>query len=107
MADANHHISEVASSIASPGPEVFTLKHSALLALLLMKELHLGESSPSRSHHHAVISMLARDDPTGQVSGGKPLPNNMSVSCYYVQDLQQVLWAKAEGIERWTCQKRL
>ena len=26
----------------------------------------------------------------------------MSVSWYDVQDLQQVLWAKAEGIERWT-----
>ena len=29
-------------------------------------------------------------------------PNNMPVSWYDVQDVQQVLWAKAEGIERRT-----
>ena len=32
-----------------------------------------------------------------------PKPNNMPVSWYDVQDLQQVLWAKAEGIERRAC----
>ena len=46
--------------------------------------------------------MQATDGPTGQVPGAKPSPNNMPVSWYDVQDPQQVLWAKAEGIERRT-----
>ena len=79
-----------------------TLKHSAFLAQLLMDEVDLGESTHSGSHDHAVFSMQATDGPTGQVPGAKPSPNNMPVSWYDVQDLQQVLWAKAEGIERRT-----
>ena len=46
--------------------------------------------------------MQATDGPTRQVPGAKPSPNNMPVSWYDVQDLQQVLWAKAEGIEQHT-----
>ena len=80
-----------------------TLKHSAFLAQLLMDEVDLGESTHSGSHDHAVFSMQATDGPTGQVPGAKPSPNNMTVSWYDVQDLQQFLWAKAEGIERRTC----
>ena len=34
--------------------------------------------------------------------GAKLSPNNMTLPWYDVQDLQQVLWAKAEGIERRT-----
>ena len=40
--------------------------------------------------------------PTGQVPKAKPSHNNMPVSWYDLQDLQQVPWAKAEGIERYT-----
>ena len=46
--------------------------------------------------------MRATDGPSGQVPGAKPSPNNMPVSWYDVRELQQVLWAKTEGIERWT-----
>ena len=46
--------------------------------------------------------MQATDGPTGQVPSAKPSPDNMPVSWYDVQDLQQVLWAKAEGIEQRT-----
>ena len=46
--------------------------------------------------------MQATDGPTGQVPGAKPSPNNMPVSWYDLQDLKQVLWAKAEGIEQST-----
>ena len=60
------------------------MKHSVFLVQLLMDEVDLGEST------------------RGQVPGAKPSPNNMPVSWYDVQDLQQVLWAKAEGIERRT-----
>ena len=80
-----------------------TLKHSAFLAQLLMDEVDLDESTHDWSNDHAVFSMQATDGPTGQVPGAKLSPNNMLVSWYDVQDLQQVLWAKAEGIERQTC----
>ena len=80
-----------------------TLKHSAFLAQLLMDEVDLGESTHGGSHDHAVFSMQATDGPTGQVPGAKPSVNNMLVSWYDVQHLQQVLWAKAGGIERQTC----
>ena len=49
-----------------------------------------------------MFSMRATDGPTGQVPGARPSPNNMPSSWYDVQDLQQVLWAKAEGMERHT-----
>ena len=46
--------------------------------------------------------MQATDGPTGQLPGAKLSANEMPVSCYDVQDLQQVLWAKSESIERQT-----
>ena len=77
-----------------------TLKHSAFLAQLLMEEVDLGESTHGGSHDHPVFSMQAKDGPTGQVHGAEPSPNNMPVCWYHVQGLQQVLWAKAEGIKQ-------
>ena len=79
-----------------------TLKHSAFPAQLLMEEVDLGESAPEGSNDHAVLSMRATDGSSGQVPGAKPSPNNMPVSWYDVRELQQVLWAKAEGIEQRT-----
>ena len=73
---------------------MLTLKHSAFLAQLLMDDMDLGDQ--------AVLSMQATDGPTGQVPGPKTSPNNTPVSWYDVQDLQQVLWAEAQGIERRT-----
>ena len=99
MADADDRLSDIASAIPPVDPEVVTLKHSAFLAQLLMDEVDLGESTHGGSHDHAVFSMQATDGPTGQVPGAKPSPKNMPVSWYDVQDVQQVLWAKAEGIE--------
>ena len=81
---------------------MLTLKHSAFLAQLLMHEVNLRESTHGGSHDHAVFSVHATDGPTGQVPGPKPSPDNMPVFWYDVQDLQQVLWARAEGIERQT-----
>ena len=102
LADAGHHLSTLASAIPLVDPEMVTLKHSAFLAGLLMDEVDLGASTHSGSHDHAVFSMQATDGPTGQVPLVKPSANNMLVSLYDVQDLQQVLWAKAEGIGRRT-----
>ena len=102
LADADNCLSDIASAIPPVDPELLTLKHSAFLAHLLMDEMDLRASTHGGSHDHAVFSMQATDGPTCQVPGAKPSPNNMPVSWYDVQDLQQVLWAKAEGIERWT-----
>ena len=100
LADADDRLSDIASAIPPVDPEMVTLKHSAFLAQLLMDEVDLRESTHGRSPDHTVFSMHAADGPTGQVPGAKPSPNNMPVSWYNVQNLQQVLWAKAEGIER-------
>ena len=102
LADADDRLSDIASVIPPVHPEVVTLKHSAFLAQLLMEEVDLGESTPGGCHDHAVFSMRAEDGPTGQVPGAKPSPKHMPVSWYDVQGLQQVLWVKAEGIERRT-----
>ena len=102
MADADDRLSNIASVIPPVDAEMVTLKHSAFLAQLLMDEVDLGESTHGGSHDHAVFSMQTTDGPTGMVPGAKPSPNNMPVSWYDVQDLQQVLWAKAEGIEQRT-----
>ena len=82
--------------------ELLTLKHSAFLAQLLMEEVDLRKTTHGGSHDHAVFSMQATDGPTVQVPGRKPSPNNIPVSWYNAQDLQQVLWAKGEGIEQRT-----
>ena len=100
VADADDRLSDIASAIPPVDPEMVTLRHSAFLAQLLMDEVDLGQSPLGGSHDHTVFSMQASDGPTVQVPGAKPSPNNMPVSWYDVQDLQQVLWAKAEGIER-------
>ena len=103
LADVDERLSHIASAIPPVDPEVLTLKHSAFLVQLLIDEMDLSESPRGGSHDHAIFSMQATDGPTGQVPGAKPSLNNMPVSWYDVQDLQQVLWAKAEGIERRTC----
>ena len=102
LADADNHLSKIASAIPPVDPVVLTLKHSAFLAHLLMDEVDLGESTHGRSHDHVVLSMQATDGPTGQVPAAKPSPNNMPVSWYAGQELQQFVWAKAEGMERRT-----
>ena len=102
LADADDRLSDIASAIPPVDPEMVTLKHSAFLAQLLTDEVDLGESPHGESHDHAVFCMQATDGPTGQVSGAKPSPNNMPVSWYDVEDLRQVLLARAEGIERRT-----
>ena len=99
---ADDRLSDIASAVSPVDPEVLTLKHSAFLAQLLMDEVDLGESTHGGFHDHAVFSMNATDGPTSQVPGAKPSPNIMPVSWYDVRDLQQVPWAKAEGIGRRT-----
>ena len=100
FADADDHLSEIASAIPQVNPAVLTLKHNAFLAQLLKDEVDLGEPTPNGSHDYVVLSMRATDGPTGHLPGAKLSPKNMPVSWYDVQDLWQVLWAKAARIER-------
>ena len=76
-------------------PELLTLKHRAFVPQLLINEVDLSESAPGGSHGHAVFSMRGTYGSTGQVPAAKPSANNMPVLWYEVQDLQQVLWARA------------
>ena len=66
-ADADAHLSEIASSIPPVDLEVLTLKHRAFVAQLLLEGVDLGESTSGGSHDHAVLSMRAKDGPPGQV----------------------------------------
>ena len=91
LADGDDRLSDNASAVPPVDPEMVTLKHSAFLAQVLMDEVDLGESTHSGCHDHAVFSMQATDGLTGQVPGAKPSPNNVPVSWYDVQDIQQVL----------------
>ena len=102
LADADNSLSNIASAIPPVDLEVLTLKHSAFLAQLLMDEVDRGESTHGGSPDHGVFSMQATDGPTGQVPGAKPSSNNMPIYWYDVHDVQQVLCAKAEGIEQRT-----
>ena len=98
VADADEHLSEIASSVPPLDPEVLSLKHIAFLAQLVIEEVHLGPSTLGGSHDNAVFSIRATDSRTGQVPGAKPSANNMPAPWFDVHDLQQVLWAKAEGV---------
>ena len=98
LADADDHLSEIAVAIPPVNLEVLTLKHSAFIAQLLMDELDLGKSTLRGSQDHAVFSIRATDASTGQVLAAERSSNNMPVSWYHVQDLQQCLWAETEGI---------
>ena len=102
LADVDNRLSDTGSAIPPVDPEVLTLKHSAFLAQLLMDEVDLGESTHGGSHGHADFSMQATDSPTSQVVGTVHSPNNMPVSWYDVQDLQQFYRLRLRVIERRT-----
>ena len=104
MADADDHLSEIASAIPPVDPEVLTLKHSAFLAQLLLEEVDT-ESTDSTSDfcNPTVLTMKTSHEERGPPNGkgiAKPSPNNMSVSDCDVHSLRTMLWARAEGIER-------
>ena len=98
MIDVDDHLHEIASAIPSVDPEVLTLKNRAFLAQVLLEELD-PESTGAHSSDHNVQSMQFSDSPTGKFSSAKPPPNDMPISEHGVQELQKMLWPKAEGIE--------
>ena len=99
MADANDHLSEIATSIPPVNLDVLTIKHCAFLAQVFMEEVELGGPTLPGSDDNAVSSIRATDGLTGGVPGANSSPNNMPVSEHELQTLQQVLRAKAQGME--------
>ena len=79
VADADDHLSEIASSIPVVTPELLTMKQSAFVAQLFMEEVDL-EHTNDGSHDHALFLMWASDGFTGRGPGAQPSPNNMPVS---------------------------
>ena len=69
LADADDHLSEIASAIPPVDPEVLTLKHSAFLEQPLMDEVDLTEFTSGGSNDNAVFLMRPTDGPTGHVPG--------------------------------------
>ena len=69
-----------------------------LLAQLLILEVDLDFTEVG-SHDNNFFSVRASDGRTGKAPGAKTSPNNMPVSECDVQNLQQVLSAKAQGIK--------
>ena len=106
IADADDHLSEIASAIPPAEPGVLTLKHDAFLAQLLLEEVET-ESTESMSEfcNPTVLTMTPSQEERGPLSGkgtAKPSPNNMPMFDCYIHSLRSMLWARAEGIERAT-----
>ena len=83
----------------------FKLKHSAFLAQLLLDEVDEGSTSePASPVGKPVLHMqhTCSGEPVTQSPDDLPRPasNNMPLSEYDTQELQRLLYLRAEGIER-------
>ena len=106
VADADDHLSEIASAIPPVDPEVLTLRHNAFLAQLLLEEVDT-ESTDCTSGlcKPTVLTMKSSPGERIPLSGkgtAKPSPNNMPVFVCDIHILRSMLWARVEGIERAT-----
>ena len=101
MIDANDNLSEIPTAIPPMNADVLTVKRNAFLAQLLMEEVDLDSTSVA-SHDHTALRMRPSDGPTRKIPNAKPSPNNMTISERDAKNMQHVLRAKAEGIERRT-----
>ena len=103
--DAEDHLSEITSTIPPVDPAVLNLRHNAFLAQLLMEEVHTELYSDSSLESRPLLSMHKGSQSENENGGegsatAKPSPNNMPMSDHDVRELQALLLAKAEGIER-------
>ena len=103
--DADDQLSEIATSIPPVYPSCVHPKHSALLAQLLLEEVDREstseESSPVRKpvlHLQHACSGESAAQNTGALA--RPAANNMPLSEHDAQELGQMLYVRAEGIER-------
>ena len=100
--DADNQLSEIASSIPPVDPSCVELKHSAFLAQLLLEEVE-STSEPTSPVGKPVLHMLhtCSGEPVAQSPDAlaRPASNNMPLSEHDTQELQQLLYLRAEGIE--------
>ena len=103
--DADDQLSEITSSIPPVDPSCVELKHSAFLAQLMLEEVDLESTSEQTSHvgklvlhmQHTCSGEAVAQSPDALVP---PASNNMPLSEHDTQELQGLLYLRAEGIER-------
>ena len=103
--DADDQLSEIASTIPPVDPSCVDLKHSAFLAQLLLEEVDLESTSePASPVGKPVLHMhpMHTGEPVARSPDAleRPASNNMPLSEHDTQELGQLLYLKAEGIER-------
>ena len=103
--DADDQLSEIASTIPPVDPSCVELKHSAFLALVLLEEVDLESiSGPTSPVGKPVLHMnyMHSSEPVAQSPDAlaRPASKNMPLSEHDTQELQRLLYLKAEGIER-------
>ena len=103
--DADDQLSEIASTIPPADPSFVDLKHSALLAQLLLEEVDLESTSePASPVGKPVLHMqpMHTGEPVALIADAmaRPASNNMPLFEHDTQELRRLLYLKAEGIER-------
>ena len=103
--DAEDQLSEVVSTIPPIDSSCVELKHSALLAQLLLEEVVLESTSePTSPVGKPVLHMqhTHSSEPVAQSPDAlvRHASNNMPLSEHDTQELRRLLYLKAEGIER-------
>ena len=103
--DADDQLSEIASTIPPVDPSCVDLKHSAFLAQLLPEEVDLESTSePTSPVGKPVLHMqpMHTDEPVARSPDAlaRPASNNMPLSEHDTQELRELLYVKAKGIER-------
>ena len=103
--DADDQLSEIASSILPVDPSCVELKHCAFLAQLLLEEVDLESTSEQTFPvGKPVLHMqhICSGEPVAQspYALARPASNNMPLSEHDAQELQRMLYLRAEVIER-------
>ena len=103
--DAYDQLSEIASTFPPVDPSCVELKHSALLAQLLVEEVDLESTSgPTSPVGRPVLHMnyMHSGEPVAQSPDAlaRPASNNMPLSEHDTQELRRLLYLKAESIEQ-------
>ena len=102
--DADDQLSEITSTIPPVDPSCVDLKHSAFLAQLLLEEVDLESTSePASPVGKPVLLMqpMQTGEPLARIADAVAPPgsNNMRLSEHDTQELRQLLYLRAEGIE--------
>ena len=103
--DADDQPSEIASTNSPVDRSCVDLKHSASLSRLLLEEVDLESTpEPASPVGKPVLHMqpMHTGEPVARSADAlaRPASNNMPMSEHDTQELRQLLYLKAEGIER-------